>query len=466
MTKLKWFFDFLKFRNFKGNNNKSKQRQEVQIKQNKVKITHNNKTRFSDLFQRVKKVSFKREQELDKAKALRQEILATYRVILNNMTSNQPSFLHSCIPLEDQDPIDVDRTQLITYTLKIRPNGANDHTYKKALKLFSTGSVTDWIETVKDINEVWTQNSVGGPHDRAAIVKTILRDEALSHFEVALEVLRQGPNGERLEFTADLVNKALEYVSLAIFPHRALETQKQWMRRHMKKPMKMRYRLFQARVLKINKYLPYFPGANEDSKFSSSDILEMLEFSLPDVWRQEWDKKGYIPTNHTLEKLIQEAEAMERSEDEGKKIVEKERKRKRENKNRNNQGGRSNVVNKKTKKQKYCKEHGLGNHDSSECWTLHPEKKPEKFQMAKVTKETEKKAKKPGKEMLQTSLKQKIPKKAKKAKKIAKPEESDSDYSVNHMEEDTAEEEDSKEERAQRYQAKLAKNAAQDSDSE
>ena len=380
---------------------------------------------------------------------------------------SQPSFLNPCIPLEDNDPIDVDRTQLITYTLKIRPNGANDHTYKKALRLFSTGSVTEWIETVKDINEIWTQNSVGGPHDRAAIVKTVLRDEALSHFEVALEVLRQGPNGERLEFTADLVNKALDYVSLAIFPHRALETQKQWMRRHMRKPMKMRYRLFQARVLKINKYLPYFPGATEETKFDGKELLEMLEFSLPDSWRQEWDKKGYIATNHNLERLIQEAEAMERSENEGKKKKEQDKRKRKENSRGSRSSNNSVVLNKKQKKQKYCKEHGLGNHDSSECWSLHPEKKPEKFQAKKDGKETEKKGKKKAeKEMMHTSLKAKIPKKAKKAKKIANSDESDSDYSIHHMEEEEAEEKSSKEERAQRYQAKLAKAAAQDSDSE
>ena len=436
----------------------------------KVKITSRTKTSFSNLFKKVKHISTKREEQLDKARALRKEILFTYRMVLDNMARNHPSYLQPCIPLEDQEPIDVDRTQLITYTLKIRPNGANDHTYKKALRLFSTGSVTDWIETVKDINEVWTQNSVGGPHDRAAIVKTILRDEALSHFEMALEVLRQGPNGERHEFTADLVNKALEYVSLAIFPHRALENQKQWMRRHMKKPMKMRYRLFHARVMKLNKYLPFFPGATEEDKFDNKEILEMLEFSLPDSWRNEWDKRGYIPTKHDLNRLLQEAEAMERSESDGKKEVEKAKKRKREQQKTQRTSVAKKNNNNNKKNTKFCSEHGHGNHDSASCWTLHPELMPKKYQEGKTSaKESEKKGKKKeNKEMMQVSQakKARIPKKAKKVSKIAPSDDSDSEYSVNHMEESSDDKKISKEEKAQRYQAKLAQANMSDSESD
>ena len=386
-------------------------------------------------------------------------------MVLDHMSL--PSYLTPCIPLEDNEPIDVDRTQLITYTLKIRPNGANDHTYKKALRLFSTGNAMEWIETMKDIKEVWTQNSVGGPHDRAAIVKTVLRDEALSHFEIGLEVLRQGPMGERMDMTAELVNRALDYVSQSVFPHRALETQKLWMRRHMRKPMKMKYRLFQARVLKINKYLPYFPGGDEDSKFSAKDLLEMLEFSLPDAWRKEWDKKGYIPTENNMEKLLQEAEAMERSETEGKKEKDKEKAKKRRNQE-NGRANRTSVANKKKKGLKYCSEHGWGKHESSDCWTLHPKLMPDKFKESKRNaKEPEKKGKKSDKELLHTDLEKKIPKKSKKnAKKSRIEEDSDSDLSIHHMEEESDEEKISKEEKAQRYQAKLAKSAVEDSDSE
>ena len=111
------------------------------------------------------------------------------------------------IPIEDQEPIDVDKTQLITYTLKIRPGGSKDHTYKKAVRIFSDGTATDWIDTMRDIETIWTQNSVTGAQDRAAIIKTVLSDEPLAHFENALEDLRTDENGERVEFDNDLIKK-------------------------------------------------------------------------------------------------------------------------------------------------------------------------------------------------------------------------------------------------------------------
>ena len=375
-----------------NNNNKDKpeERQEVLIEETSQPLRTTTKQSFRNLFSKVKINTARRQEQLDKAKALREDILKTYRMVIDSNPARQ-SYLRPCIPLEDEDPIDVDRTQLITYTLKIRPNGGNDHTYKKVLRLFSDGSVTDWIETTNYIFEVWTQNSVNGPHDRAAIVKTVLRDEALSTFENALEDLRQGPGGERIEFTADTVNKALEAVGQAVFPHRALETQKQWMKKEMKKPRKMRYRTFATKIHKINKYLPFFPEATDEDKFSNKDLLEMLEFSLPEEWRKAWDAKGFIATQHTFERLTQEAEAMERKEASEAKAARKPEKKRKFEGNRTS----SSVVNKKSKKSsKFCSEHGWNdNHSSSGCWTLHPELKPAKFQK-KTTKETEKKEKK------------------------------------------------------------------------
>ena len=81
---------------------------------------------------------------------------------------------------------------------------------------------------------------------------------------------------EQLELTVAMVDVGLVVVSGAVFPHQALENQKLWMRRHLKKPSSMKYRLLQAKVLKMNKALPLFPGGNEDSKFSSCKILQIL----------------------------------------------------------------------------------------------------------------------------------------------------------------------------------------------
>ena len=77
-----------------------------------------------------------------------------------------------------------------------------------------------------------------------------------------------------------MIEKALAAVSSAVFPHRALETQKLWMKRHLRKPKVMKYRIPQSRVLKMNNSLPLFSGPTENSKFFPP---ETLEYSLPQV---------------------------------------------------------------------------------------------------------------------------------------------------------------------------------------
>ena len=46
------------------------------------------------------------------------------------------AILHPSLPLEDKEAIDVDKTSTISFTLKVRPGGNNDHTYKKTLRFF------------------------------------------------------------------------------------------------------------------------------------------------------------------------------------------------------------------------------------------------------------------------------------------------------------------------------------------
>jgi hypothetical protein len=49
-----------------------------------------------------------------------------------------------------------------------------------------------------------------------------------------------------------------------------------------------------AAVGRLNKNLPLFPHGKESDKFTPGEILEMLEWSIPEVWRTEFDLDGYV----------------------------------------------------------------------------------------------------------------------------------------------------------------------------
>ena len=73
-----------------------------------------------------------------------------------------------------------------------------------------------------------------------------------------------------LTTTIEHVQEALDKVGRNVFPHRALENQKQWMRRHLCKPADMPFCKMVSSVVRINSYLPYLPGATKNDKFSKS----------------------------------------------------------------------------------------------------------------------------------------------------------------------------------------------------
>src|SRR5688500_18030747 len=87
------------------------------------------------------------------------------------------------------------------------------------------------------------------------------------------------------------------------------------MRKHLKKPAELSTCLTSSVLSRMNNCYPFFPGGDEDSKFTQEELLEILECSLSFAWRQKSDYDGYVPTDHNKAKLISSCEAIERKEE-------------------------------------------------------------------------------------------------------------------------------------------------------
>ena len=120
--------------------------------------------------QQAQVYSVKQAQAAIKKRQEEREVLEYFGKMLEEEKNKKAAMLRPSLPLEEKEPIDVDKTSTISFTLKVRPGGNNEHTYKKTLRLFHEGSPFDWLLTMRDLREVWTQNSINGPTDRAAIV--------------------------------------------------------------------------------------------------------------------------------------------------------------------------------------------------------------------------------------------------------------------------------------------------------
>jgi hypothetical protein len=74
-----------------------------------------------------------------------------------------------------------------------------------------------------------------------------------------------------MEITDETVEEGLNAVAQMVFPFRALENQKQWMRRRMRKSKELSIRNVVAAVGRLNNSLPVFPNGKELDKFTPQD---------------------------------------------------------------------------------------------------------------------------------------------------------------------------------------------------
>jgi hypothetical protein len=90
-------------------------------------------------------------------------------------------------------------TEMISYSLKQRASAtaAALEKYKFYVQRFCEGTVQEWINVRRAMEESWTQNQVTSAGDRTAIVRGILCGESLTTFNATLEELKNSMDEDR-----------------------------------------------------------------------------------------------------------------------------------------------------------------------------------------------------------------------------------------------------------------------------
>jgi hypothetical protein len=206
-----------------------------------------------------------------------------------------------------------ERSQYISFEHRARIGQPDTSTkYKKYVRKFEEGTPQMWIDLVKDMTEIWTQNSMGGGTDRASTVRALIHGKSLTAFEAALQLSRTNAAGIEAAITVHHVTTSLAAVTNTVFPHISFETQKLWMNRSMFKPRAMTTRIISAVISRIKNALPLFPTGTDASKFSEPELVGRLQWSLPPAWRENFDLKGYFPSKHNRMHVVTEGKAIQR----------------------------------------------------------------------------------------------------------------------------------------------------------
>jgi len=109
------------------------------------------------------------------------------------------------------------------------------------------------------------------------LTRRLLNGDALTAFNLKAKEFESKTNANFLEVIDDLTRN--------VFPIKALQTQKRFMRDFLRKPRDIKRRKYVSHVCEINEMLVHFPTANQESKLPPSDeILDLLEFGMPSSW--------------------------------------------------------------------------------------------------------------------------------------------------------------------------------------
>ena len=294
---------------------------------------------------------------------------------MNDTIPKKRDFLVPALPLIEEITDKAKTTDVIKFLAKQRSGSTSTGpTYKVKVQRFNEGTVSEWIAVRKSIKELWEQNNITSQPDHIANICSILRGESLTGFEEKIDELTNVtlPDGTVTTVALDdvIVEAGLNAVAETIFPHRALETQKAWMRRGMKKPKELSFRKTASAVGRLNNCLPLFPGGSVSDKFSTTEIVELLEWSIPKAWRNKFDLDSYVPTLYGKDRLIAECEAIERNSpklDSGEKPASKSPVHKKNRGSVKHKG----VDKSRDAKSYYCTEHGKNpTHNTEQCYVI------------------------------------------------------------------------------------------------
>ena len=184
------------------------------------------------------------------------------------------------IPFEKPKPRFVSKEDRLSFKLLSNPGKKDSSTYKVKTYAFDEGPPEEWLEHIKTFKKIIKGQHIQTAESQFDMLKRLLKGKALSDFDRFFREL-----SETAKKAVENVEKVLRQMTTEIFPERALQKQRRAMRRYVRKPKDMRTLAFYARLVELNEFLVDFPTGSDKSRLSEEEMIEILEFALPNTWR-------------------------------------------------------------------------------------------------------------------------------------------------------------------------------------
>lgn len=257
-------------------------------------------------------------------------------------------------------------TETCKFKLYSNPADKDSLTYEVVVKNFKSGTPEEFIQTVIALEKIFKGQDITTGPEQYAMCRKVFQNEALTAFNNAVTVIgNETVNNLKLVF---------KKVAATVFPLKSYFTQKQAMRRFMRKPKDMKIRDYVDRLMEINSYLVHFPvkdGEDAATSLPKEEMMDILLFGIPNNWQKKIVELGFDSIAHTPQEFVEICERISYGEtiDNGQNAKTKQ--------NAGNKGAklqpnssRKNSTKKSNNSEKYCPLHKTHGHDANECKVL------------------------------------------------------------------------------------------------
>ena len=194
---------------------------------------------------------------------------------------------------------------------RIRPNDNDSPTFDLPIPYFSTGSAEEFLSWKDNLKKAIKGQDVSDGPGKFAMARRLLRGDALTAFNNA--ALLHGSE------TGATYNATLKNLTVHVFPLKALQKQKRYMRRFMRKPREMKVQEFVCRVGELNEFLLEFPTAVPGvtpTKLPEDEVMDILQFSVPASWQRQMEILDFNPIMESPQTFINFCQRLELHESE------------------------------------------------------------------------------------------------------------------------------------------------------
>ena len=306
---------------------------------------------------------------------------------------------------EDDDLEQGDATKVATFKLRTVPSDANSATYSFAIQIMDgTRSVRQAINWYNRTTKLFRGLDIANVKAKDNLIKELVKDAPLAAYTATLTsqqalawaqakdaaedlvTPRDATGGETVaqhrerieqareavaepDITEAMIDLGLGSVIESVCPYKALEKQKRYMRRFMRKPADMLTRNYVNHIIRINnEEIPCLPPFLRDQGLSDDEIVDIVLYGVPKSWTNKMDEHDFDPLAHSLEELISFCERLESAEQ-----LERgptEQKQSSNGKKSSSKKFKSLRNNPDSGSGKWCHYHETDTHNTAECETL------------------------------------------------------------------------------------------------